>query len=504
MYLTAVWFVLLIASAASSHLGRVGKIPVPETGQIALFSEQNSHNTSWWNLRRPVRNAKFGYSCGATLQIHGRDKIHSMLELRAINKHLSEGGRIFWKDYPSYYKTSWNSLTTMMKNLFFGDLCAVAWNQETRRWYTCCKLTVDGLTRVVAFCGDNIAMDLPIPCRSPSSGEEYPASNEELLHQLPLFSALHVFHGDAANTGSWKCPTMIYDVNVGSSTEPSGLLNEDSQDRIVAIPEVEGQVKISNTEKDFQFLTYRYSSGDSNMTYTFPKLSSGTYVVTLGFAEVLQVFCENGKRVFSVLADGSHIFDDLDVYKETGHCFKALYKDFIVERNDDTSPFTLKLVRGPAGDPFISLIKIERLDNIEQAPLTAIIPPVEPPSTEQPSTEQPSTEKPSTSGNHGIRRRRRLENRRRRRANRRRRRANRRKRRRANRHKNLRAIRLGHSFVARQFEEEFFVVDNNPADAWNGNLCGETASGVTHVCLQICWFVPNMHFTYARLELLVH
>ncbi|MBD3287266.1 hypothetical protein GF337_00545, partial [candidate division KSB1 bacterium] len=70
--------------------------------------------------------------------------------------------------------------------------------------------------------------------------------------------------------------------------------------------------EISNTDDDVLYQTERYGMSE----YRFD-LEDGDYLITLHFAEIY--YFSTNKRVFSIDVEGKSLFDQLDIYSETGH-----------------------------------------------------------------------------------------------------------------------------------------------------------------------------------------
>lgn len=93
---------------------------------------------------------------------------------------------------------------------------------------------------------------------------------------------------------------------------------------------VERRDEISGTEDPDLFATERYGT---RFDYVIPVADTGTYSVTLGFAETW--FGPNlpggggiQSRLFDVSANGAWLIKNLDVYKEAGGAHRALLKTF--------------------------------------------------------------------------------------------------------------------------------------------------------------------------------
>jgi hypothetical protein len=75
---------------------------------------------------------------------------------------------------------------------------------------------------------------------------------------------------------------------------------------------------------------YRSHRSGQSFKYTFDGfVPARLYRVSLGFAEVWEPNCANGKRVMSILVNGNLYVNNLDVFKEAG-CGGALVKTYVV------------------------------------------------------------------------------------------------------------------------------------------------------------------------------
>ncbi len=90
----------------------------------------------------------------------------------------------------------------------------------------------------------------------------------------------------------------------------------------------EADTSISYTDDDSLYWTEHWGEGD--LSYAF-SLASGTYEVTLHFAEV--VFESEGQRVFEVSIAGETVLSDFDIYAETGFA-TAMTESFDVSVGD--------------------------------------------------------------------------------------------------------------------------------------------------------------------------
>jgi Malectin domain len=130
-------------------------------------------------------------------------------------------------------------------------------------------------------------------------------------------------------------------------------------------------IGIGGTVADDRFRTHRLAvPGGSEFKYTLPNLPNGPAILVLEFAESKTGNCGAGKRVFSVAANGANVLTNFDVYVAAGNqCHKAVAKTFLV--NVAGGKLDVTFVRGSAGDPMISGIRVFPGSAVTTAPPTS-------------------------------------------------------------------------------------------------------------------------------------
>lgn len=108
--------------------------------------------------------------------------------------------------------------------------------------------------------------------------------------------------------------------------------------------------KVQNPAPELVYRTVRWGK------CSYPCLMDGAlgqlYKVRLHFAELDKNTTE-GKRVFNVNVNGQPVVTDIDVYKETGGCFRALVKEVEGIKADKDNMITVTLENGKKGSPQI-------------------------------------------------------------------------------------------------------------------------------------------------------
>ncbi len=89
---------------------------------------------------------------------------------------------------------------------------------------------------------------------------------------------------------------------------------------------------IQNTSASFPQAVYKDCRVASNLTYSFPDVPNGTYIVRLAFAELVKD--RIGARVFKVKIEGTTVLPLLDVVAVTGGKFRAYLPKFTVAVRD--------------------------------------------------------------------------------------------------------------------------------------------------------------------------
>jgi hypothetical protein len=91
---------------------------------------------------------------------------------------------------------------------------------------------------------------------------------------------------------------------------------------------------VENTSEAFPLAVYQACRGASNLTYSFPDVPNGAYIVRLAFAELVQD--RIGARVFKVKIEGKTVLPLLDVFAVTGNKFRAyqpMFKVAVIDGN---------------------------------------------------------------------------------------------------------------------------------------------------------------------------
>ena len=108
--------------------------------------------------------------------------------------------------------------------------------------------------------------------------------------------------------------------------------------------------RVQNPAPELVYRTVRWGE------CSYPNLMDGApgqlYKVRLHFAE-LDKNTTAGKRVFSVDVNGKPVITDIDVYKETGSCFRALVKEVDGITVDKNNMITITLPKARKGTPQI-------------------------------------------------------------------------------------------------------------------------------------------------------
>lgn len=156
-----------------------------------------------------------------------------------------------------------------------------------------------------------------------------------------------------------------------------------------------GRTPIAETTEDERFRTHRFTlPGYDEFTYTLPGLPNGAVTLVLEFAEYVYANCKGGvgSRVFSVAVDGAVVLSDFDVYVADGNrCRVAVVEELPVNISDEK--LRVKFIRGAAGDPMISGIKV-RIEDTSSA--TTVPPTMATTSTTTPDLNSATTVPPTT------------------------------------------------------------------------------------------------------------
>jgi hypothetical protein len=145
---------------------------------------------------------------------------------------------------------------------------------------------------------------------------------------------------------------VVYTVNAGGSEYTAGdgtVYAADSTDELVGSSQTystsnwaSSPPEIVNTDDDPLYRTERYGT---DFGYEIPVPESGTYEVTLQFAEIYQGAApgdtdtdadQTGQRVFDVTTEGQEVLDNYDPYAEAGDSLTAVDETYTVEVTDGT------------------------------------------------------------------------------------------------------------------------------------------------------------------------
>jgi hypothetical protein len=177
---------------------------------------------------------------------------------------------------------------------------------------------------------------------------------------------------------------VVYTVNAGGSAytagdgteyaaDPTGALVGSSQTYSTSSwagtpPEID------NTDDDPLYRTERYGT---DFGYNVSVAESGTYKVTLRFAEIYQGTPpdsdpdadQTGQRVFDVTTEGQTVLDDYDVYAEAGDSLTAVDETYAVEVTNGTLNIGFDATGPDAADNAkISAIEVTKVDAGNTAP----------------------------------------------------------------------------------------------------------------------------------------
>jgi hypothetical protein len=111
-----------------------------------------------------------------------------------------------WEKLPPRVALSWAGMIGTMNKLFYGDYCGQVWNDETQGWYTCCQiLTPGGPAAEFGYCGSNLALSIPAPCRAPVFKQDF----GELTSSPSFNGSTAPARPTDGNVGIWSCSASV-------------------------------------------------------------------------------------------------------------------------------------------------------------------------------------------------------------------------------------------------------------------------------------------------------
>ena len=172
---------------------------------------------------------------------------------------------------------------------------------------------------------------------------------------------------------------VVYTVNAGGGEYTAGdgtTYAADPTDALVGSSQTystsgwaDSPPEIANTDDDPLYRTERYGT---DFDYEIPVPSSGTYEVTLEFAEIYQGAApgdddtdadQTGQRLFDVTTEGQTVLDDYDVYAEAGDSLTAVDETYTIEVTDGTLDIGFNATGPDAADNAkISAIRVAEAD----------------------------------------------------------------------------------------------------------------------------------------------
>lgn len=151
---------------------------------VIEYVRQNTNSKAHANMRSTVFNDKVASGHPAIesglnhliqnlMDIYSQGSHDHMLKvIGGIDLKIAQGETIPWPTLPSKYWNYYALLVVRMQYLFYSDKCAPYYNTDLGHWTTCCVLEMENPANA-SFCGTNVGMRLPIPCRSPKSGFDF-------------------------------------------------------------------------------------------------------------------------------------------------------------------------------------------------------------------------------------------------------------------------------------------------------------------------------------------
>jgi Malectin domain len=210
-------------------------------------------------------------------------------------------------------------------------------------------LIESGATKVFSFasvpadstCLSSVRLSLESSMAYTGKPIKFAQGNGSVVLNLPLPSG--------TSPGPAPAPASTFFVDARSHTGPRFTLTSTT---LTTMPNAVAGT--SNYQGDL-FRHHRWHKG--GFTYTISGFAAGaSYAVTLGFAEIWEPNCAKGKRIFEVLANGSLIVSNLDVFAVAG-CKKAYTTTKTVAANA-SGKIELKFV-AVAENPFVSFIDVK-------------------------------------------------------------------------------------------------------------------------------------------------
>jgi hypothetical protein len=205
-----------------------------------------------------------------------------------------------------------------------------------------------------------------IPSLEPTSFHSLSRSNSPSTHcSLVPSSATSGPHHQAPQQAA--LPSLMLSFGTGSAVDGYLLPSEAAIEGEYNNFDGDGIV-IQNTSSSSAYASHIWISGDS-LNYTLQLDPSKVYDVTLGFAESYSPNCFEGARVFSASVNEETVHN-IDVVKAAG-CVSAYDLTF---KNISGGAVQVGLARGPAENPFLSLIQVEEVIGMSGIHIPSIIP----------------------------------------------------------------------------------------------------------------------------------
>jgi hypothetical protein len=159
------------------------------------------------------------------------------------------------------------------------------------------------------------------------------------------------FASGAAGTPAPPAAVRIDVANTGTYTDSAGRVWS-ADTGATGGNTLTSSYAVAGTTDDALYYTRRYNTA-APFSYALP-INAGTYTLRLHFAES-NTAIGVGQRVFDVSAEGTLIFDNLDIVAEVGSVQRALVKEKLINVTDGTVNLTFTNV---VGDPVVSAIEL--------------------------------------------------------------------------------------------------------------------------------------------------